>query len=279
MANLADVGTWYPDAVKMPITTGEFWPDRGEPTTAVIYHVSDGLDSRGFGQNSQNQSSFHFLIGIYSGKLQVTQFMPIEYAAWGNGIVGPISNPDMPQWIRDRINRNQNINLCTISIEHERKWPFTTPFDERILAASEKLTRWLSSKVSTLVFANGHYQIDSQRRPFCPGGPHGLLFPFSRMQAAMRSSAPAPAPVPLPLPDIQHLTAIEQYAVMHPEVGLPKEPNERTYSGFGDNRTYQIRFYEHDLLHAHQEANGVWVVGRANTGAMLLLRMVALQEL
>lgn len=216
--DLTKIGTWCPFAVKRPITTGEFWANPGEPKLAICEHITAGNDSRSFLQNTSNQSSTHFLIGIYDGKPDaiIYQFAPLEFAMWGNGITGNLDNPDMPKWVHDRIVAGRNMNLCTISVEHESPYPMPHPFDERILAASEKLNKWIKSVQPSVKSILGHFMIDNVRRPFCPGGPHGKDFPFARMEAAISNVPPVPTPPPTPPPTPDTRTAIERY---HDETG------------------------------------------------------------
>jgi N-acetyl-anhydromuramyl-L-alanine amidase AmpD len=190
--------TWYPEAVKRPITTHEYWEDRGEPVTTIVEHITDGTDSRDFLQNADNGSSVHFLVRVENGVGVVYQFMPIEWAAWGNGIWSE-NNPYMPAHIRARLPDlragRSNINRFTISIEHERKWPFTTLPPAPMMDASIKLQKWLIATVPTIVRDRehiiGHYQIDHIRKENCPGGPGGLLFPFGQLLVALNNASPA----------------------------------------------------------------------------------------
>jgi N-acetyl-anhydromuramyl-L-alanine amidase AmpD len=179
---------WYERAIKRPITTGEY-SVRTKPIVAVVEHVTDGWDSINHGQNVSNKSSFHFLIGRYSGVVKVFQFMSIDVAAWGNGVVSR-ANPHTPAWLRKRIDAGENPNNFTVSIEHERDWPYSTAWDEEIIQESMLLNRWLAEVKPTIPRDRdhfiGHYQIDHINRPFCPGGPGGLLFPFDRIVHAVQ---------------------------------------------------------------------------------------------
>jgi hypothetical protein len=274
--------TWCPFAKRLPITTGEYYKVRGVPTISEVKHISAGTDSRGWLQNADNGASVHFLIRVENGVAVLYQFMPIEWAAWGNGRFSR-NNPYAPKWVRDLIashpntpegNRRISSALLghTISTEHEGVTPTAALFTGPMLEMSIRLSKWLKSAVPTMIWDRehliGHYQIDHIDRANCPGGPGGLLFPFDKILTEVNGT-PNPPP----------LSAIQAYAAAHPEVGLPAEPNERVYSGFGDGKVYQIQFYEHDLLHARPDENGVWHVGRALTGKMLLERMAKLGEI
>jgi hypothetical protein len=186
--------TWYPKAHRMPITTLEFFNPRAHDAISIVDHITDGEDSRWFLQNANNGSSVHFLIREENGVAVVYQFMPLEYAAWGNGIWSE-ANPYMPAWIRallpDLRANKDNINHYTISIEHERKWPFVTTLPLTMKAATIELQTWLCKAVPTIVVDRdhliGHYQIDHIRKANCPGGKGGGLFPFNDIIAAIRS--------------------------------------------------------------------------------------------
>lgn len=195
--------TWYPGAIKLLITTGEFNVPRGVPLEGIVDHISDGTDSRNHGQNVANNSSFHFLIRIENGKAVIYQFMPVEWAAWGNGRFSN-NNPNMPAWVKALITRNVSINHATVSIEHERKWPFTTTLPPLMLEASIKLHKWLAATFPTIKVDRdhiiGHYQIDHIDRAHCPGGVGGKLFPFDTIIQAMQGT---PTPPLAPKPAIQ----------------------------------------------------------------------------
>ncbi len=230
--------TWYPKAKRLPITTGEFWKSRSEPITAIVEHITAGSDSRNHLQNVSNGSSTHFLIRDEGNVAVVYQFMPIEWAAWGNGIAN--LSVYSPQWVVDRVHQGRNINLCTISVEHESPYPMPHPYSEAMIEATIELDKWLVSVVSTIKRDRehiiGHYQIDGVNRPFCPGGPGGKLFPFDRVVAALQAP-PAPAP-----------QTFDQYAQDHPYLGLALDPGPvlRTLE---DGNVWQTRLYERGLLH------------------------------
>lgn len=195
----ADTGL-CPFAEQWPIRTVEFFRTRTEPTIFTVEHVTDGNDSRLYLRDTDNQSSVHFLIGRYNGKVTLIQFMSIHLAAWANGTTSGVNTPDMPPEIQDLIRRGVNINMATISIEHERKWPYSTAWDPEIIALSIRLNRWLMSVVSTLRAVRGrvigHYQIDVTRRANCPGGPGGKLFPFAQIIEGMKAGDPIAEPPP-----------------------------------------------------------------------------------
>jgi hypothetical protein len=129
-----------------------------------------------------------------------------------------------------------------------------------MIDATIALNKWLISVVPTIKADRehviGHYQIDGINRPFCPGGPGGLLFPFDAVVAAMQGS-PQPEPPPA------NQTAIQQYAATHPYVGLPLWGAERAMI-LEDGNTYQTLLYERALLHWRSGES----VGEARIGFM-----------
>lgn len=195
---------WCPFAEKLPISTREYSEVRIVPLISVVEHITDGDDSRGWLQHADNQSSVHFLIreemrnGVLVGVIY--QFMPITWAAWGNGRTSP-NNPFMPSWAKAYVARGININHATVSVEHERNWPFSTMMDGPMLEASLRLHKWLASVAPTIKrnreYIIGHFQIDHITRAHCPGGVGGALFPFDQIIQAMQSPG-LPAPVVTP---------------------------------------------------------------------------------
>lgn len=184
---------WYPKAVRLPITTGEYWQRGSWKPLAVVDHITDGTDSRNWLQNVSNASSVHFLI---SRDGVVYQFMPTEWAAWANGTTAV--SPATPDWLRRLIvDGGTNPNYVTISIEHEGRYPEDLPFTPAQLDASEELHVWIAQEHPSVPADRdhviGHYQIDIVRRPFCPGGPDGNGYPFDRMVAAMQAARGAGA--------------------------------------------------------------------------------------
>lgn len=233
--------TWYPKAVRKPITTGEFWKDRGEPITAIVEHITAGSDSRNHLQNVSNGSSTHFLIRDEGNAAVVYQFMPIEWAAWGNGIAN--LSAYSPQWVVDRVHQGRNINLCTISVEHESPYPMPHPYTEAMIAATIELDKWLCDHVPTIKRDRehiiGHYQIDGVNRPFCPGGPGGKLFPFDRVVKALQGTSEP--------------ETFDTYAQKHPYLGVALDA-AMTLRVLEDGKVWPTKLFERGLL--HQEAPG-----------------------
>jgi N-acetyl-anhydromuramyl-L-alanine amidase AmpD len=250
--------TWYPKAHKLLITTQEYWKPRQEVLISICDHVTDGEDSRSFLQNADNGSSTHFLIRDENGVGVVYQFMPIEWAAWGNGIVSNI-NPYRPAWLQDKIVHLINPNQFTVSIEHERKWPFYTMPSEAMTAASIELHQWLCDTVPTIVRDRahiiGHYQIDHIRKANCPGGPGGHLFPFDRIVQAVMNINPS-TPI-ITVPQFQAFYNHEPEALSY--WGLPLEPSKQEV--LSDGKLYTVQYFERARFELHGNQVMLGLVG------------------
>jgi len=274
--------TWYPEAVRLHITTQEYTVGRsGYAITSEVKHITAGSDSRGWLQNADNGSSVHFLIRIEDVKAVVYQFMPIEWAAWGNGRFSR-NNPYAPPWVRDFINSQPDTPAGrdkvsrfllghTISTEHEGVTPTAQLFTGPMLEASIALTKWLHETVPTLIVDRehiiGHYQIDNVNRAFCPGGPGGLLFPFGAIIAAVNA---APDPI-----HIDELFFAETGKTVHGEIykyffdhgaviefGYPL--TEEYQLVLEDTREWTVQLFEKSMI-TYRPDSGVL---RANIGAM-----------
>jgi N-acetyl-anhydromuramyl-L-alanine amidase AmpD len=188
---------WYPKAKRLNITTREYFTQRAVPLVGIVEHITDGDDSRDWLQHADNGASVHFLIRVEGGVGVVYQFMPIHWTAWGNGRYS-LNNPYAPEWVKKMIADEVNINHGTVSIEHERNWPFTTVMGGAMLEASIELHKWLVEVAPTIrrnrEYIIGHYQVDHISRANCPGGPGGALFPFDTIIGAIQQPSPAPPP-------------------------------------------------------------------------------------
>jgi hypothetical protein len=269
---------WYPKAKRLPITTSEYWAPRRQTLVSICNHVTDGNDSRDYLQNANNGSSVHFLIREENGQGVVYQFMPVTWAAWGNGTWSE-ANPYMPAWVRALLpalrDGKDNINDYTVSIEHERKWPFTTTLPESMKAATIALQEWLCREYPSIVVDRdhiiGHYQVDNIRRPNCPGGPGGALFPFEDIISAIKAQTGPPAPSPNPdgsvfFPQTGHSVGhgFLTYWQEHQGMGLPL--TEEFPQTLEDGNAYTVQLFERALLHWRagegvQEARIGWMWG------------------
>lgn len=251
--------TWYPPAKRLPITTQEFWKPRPRTLISICDHITDGYDSRGDLQNSNNGASVNFLVRDEPGGTVVYQFMPVEWAAYGNGIWSD-NNPFMPDWIKALLPAcragTDNINYYTVSIEHERKYPFTTPPSASMMTASVALQKWLADTFPTIKRDRdhiiGHYQIDHIRRANCPGGPGGALYPFDAVVAAL--SGP-PINQPLIIPPSMHPVnnAFKDYYLSRPDAlqlwGLPITDEQQ--EKLSDGNTYTVQYFERARFEWH----------------------------
>jgi N-acetyl-anhydromuramyl-L-alanine amidase AmpD len=234
--------TWYPAAVRLPISTREYFKDRGMPILAICDHITAGSDSRGWLQNADNQSSVHFLIRVERGAAVVYQFMPIEWAAWGNGRHSGTGNPFMPGWVRDQVRAGVNPNLFTVSIEHEGVVPKPELYTGPMLDASIALHKWLVNTVPTIPrdrdHVIGHYQIDHIQRPFCPGGAGGSAFPFGAIVAALQ---------PAEQTSDQKLTEYARLHAANRNAGLLVLPTHKRI--LEDGNEWDVRVYERWIIH------------------------------
>lgn len=258
--------TWHPQAKRLPITTKEYFPTRAVPLISICNHITDGTDSRDYLQNADNGSSVNFLIREENGVAVVYQFMPVEWAAWGNGRTSGISNPYMPGWIKAMIQAGVNINHATVSIEHERKWPFTTLPSDVMTQASIALQRWLADTFPTIRRDRdhiiGHYQIDHIDRANCPGGPGGKLFPFDAVLAAL-NGPPLDQPLFVPPSSCPITGAFKAFYLAEPKAlqyfGLPI--TDARQEKLSDGNTYLVQYFERARFELHTGQVQLGLVG------------------
>jgi N-acetylmuramoyl-L-alanine amidase len=246
---------WYPAARRLPITTKEYWAPRRQTLVSICNHITDGNDSRDYLQNANNGSSVHFLIREEGGVGVVYQFMPVTWAAWGNGTWSE-ANPYMPAWVRALLpalrDGKDNINDYTVSIEHERKWPFTTTLPDSMKAATIELQTWMCREYPSIVVDRdhiiGHYQVDNIRRPNCPGGPGGALFPFDDIISAIKAGTTQPTTDPLLFPQTGQYVGhgFLAYWQEHQYIGLPLTGEFAQV--LEDGNTYTTQLFERGLL-------------------------------
>lgn len=146
---------------------------------AVVLHITDGVDSRGWLCNAKSQVSAHFLIreeGIY-------QLVSVNNSSWANGIW-----ETGHQWTG--VPEKENPNRYTISIEREGK-P-SVALSQAIEAHTTRLLQALASLYPSfrpyVPHQNliGHYEISPHHRPNCPG----KLADFERIASAANAALP-----------------------------------------------------------------------------------------
>jgi N-acetylmuramoyl-L-alanine amidase len=153
------------------------WVGRdGEDIVAICDHIMQGTEesSDGWFKNRASEVSAHF--GVAKDG-RIWQWVAEENAAWANGI------PEIPDrsipWLDDCLNRDQNPNRLTISIEHEGNTG--EPFTEEQYQATLWLHRYLLARHPGIKADRkhiiGHYQISLISRPNCPGS----AFPWQRL--------------------------------------------------------------------------------------------------
>lgn len=147
---------------------GNFWPGRaGERVAAICLHVAEGSRTGVYQwfSNPASDVSAHYLVNKDG---TVWQFVATEDTAWANGIVRV---PDRSiGWLVDCVDRGQNPNRLTVSVETERYWrePLTEPQYVTLVALlRELLAKYgLQPSRETIV---PHAAIDSVGRARCPG--------------------------------------------------------------------------------------------------------------
>lgn len=180
MAHIDENG-WLTTALRTFTSPNRWSGNRGR--AAIVMHITDGTDSRGWLCNPASQVSAHFLIrdeGIY-------QLVSLHDSAWANGIWQPGH-----RW--RGIPESENPNRWTVSIEREGR-PFQ-PVSAAIERHTIDLLRILSAHYSSFrplapgVNFIGHVDISPKHRPNCPGP----TVDFAQLAAQVNGDAPAPAP-------------------------------------------------------------------------------------
>ena len=157
----------------------------------IVWHIADGTynGTVAWGQNRASQVSSHFVLGKNG---EITQLVPLDKAAWTQGVV---KNPTHPYVkAHSRVNPNQ---YC-ISIECEGIWSETKgALTDKQLAVAAELTRYIVAEVKRVYKVDipidrehmiGHYEINPVTRPHCPGED----FPFDRLIALARGEDAEP---------------------------------------------------------------------------------------
>ena len=147
----------------------------------VVYHITEGRYSGSVAWlcNPQSGASAHFVV---SRAGEVTQLVPLKYAAWANGLKTSQYAKSALQTVRDR---KVNPNLYTVSVEFEGIYEETHgALTAAQIKAGRELTRYIKDEIRTLygreaVEFAGHCMINPQGKPHCPGE----SFPYSLMTA------------------------------------------------------------------------------------------------
>lgn len=138
----------------------------------IVWHIAEGTYSGtiAWEQNPQSQTSSHFVLGKNG---EITQLVPLEMAAWTQGIV------KSPTHAYVKAHSGVNPNLYCISIECEGKWSETKgKLTGKQLEAAAYLTSYIVEEVDRIYGEEipidrahmiGHCEINSVTRPHCPG--------------------------------------------------------------------------------------------------------------
>lgn len=159
-----------------------FWPGRaGHKPVAICNHIMQGTmeSTLGWFRNPASEASAHYGVARDG---RVWMFVDPANAAWANGIV---QNPDLSiKWLAQAISDRINPNNLTISIEHEGNTgePFPETQYQATLALHKLLIRQFNIVPDSQHIIR-HSQIDSVKRPFCPG----LTFPMDRLLKELNS--------------------------------------------------------------------------------------------
>jgi len=152
-------------------------------------------------RSSGAQAAAHYGVGQLG---QIYQWVRNEDSAWANGVVN--TSPSSPTWLVNLNNQGRNINLFTISIEHEGET------GEALTQAQYQASLWLHKQliIQYKIPINheniiGHYQVDIVNRPFCPGNAYPwsrLLTDLTNWQASNDNNVtPVTPPTPTPATD------------------------------------------------------------------------------
>ena len=138
----------------------------------IVWHIADGTynGTVAWEMNRDSQVSSHFVLGQGG---EITQLVPLERAAWTQGVV---NNPTHPYV---KAHSGVNPNQYCISIECEGVWSETKgALTDKQLAAAAELTRYIVAEVKRIYKVDipidrehmiGHCEINPVTRPHCPG--------------------------------------------------------------------------------------------------------------
>lgn len=160
--------------------TNKFLSRKGDMPISIVNHITGGSASSAdnwFRSSKNSVSSAHFLV---TKNGEIKQYVKIDDGAWANGLT---SGKKACQSILVQEKNYKNPNLYTVSIEHESK-------GESLTEAQYEASLWLHRYIKDYIkkkwgydmafdrkYIIGHYEIDSVRKPFCPG----KNFPFDRL--------------------------------------------------------------------------------------------------
>jgi len=136
---------------------------------ALLWHVTDGTDSRDWLTSPASNASSNYLIRREGKRYEL---VPPTIPAWANGVV---KNPNranllIAKWLAEGCNFNQRV----ISLEFEGKSSFGKGGSLTLaqIAAGIELSAWLCQEFDIApdrAHIFGHNQIDSVNRANCPG--------------------------------------------------------------------------------------------------------------
>ena len=157
----------------------------------IVWHIADGTynGTVTWEQNPASQVSSHFVLGQNG---EVTQMVPLDKAAWTQGVVNRPTHPYV------KAHNGVNPNLYCVSIECEGKWSETHgALTDKQLAAAAWLTCHIVEEIDRIYGVEipidrehmiGHYEINPVTRPHCPGED----FPFDQLIALARGEDAEP---------------------------------------------------------------------------------------
>ncbi len=157
---------------------------RKQKPVVIVNHISQGSKEScisWFKSKNNNNSSTHFLVGRDGS---IYQFVKIEDAAWGNGLYLEDIKNAFSSVVRSKY---INPNLYTVSIEHEgiyekSKGSLTKKQLNSTIFLHRYIINYIKNKYKYSIPINrkhiiGHYEIDPNRKPYCPGE----KFPFDKI--------------------------------------------------------------------------------------------------
>ncbi len=157
----------------------------------IVWHIADGTynGTVAWEMNRESQVSSHFVLGQGG---EITQLVPLERAAWTQGVVKNSTHPYV------KAHSGVNPNQYCISIECEGVWSETKgALTDKQLAAAAELTRYIVAEVKRIYKVDipidrehmiGHCEINPVARPHCPGED----FPYDALIAAAKEGMEIP---------------------------------------------------------------------------------------